>query len=352
MSSYLDFKKIQNFTLFGSLALVTVLFLWMVHPYFYPIFWAAVLAALFQPINAKLKKAWKLSGSLSAAVTELVIVLCIVLPLGVVISIVIQEILGLYHTFGNYQTFLSFQSSITKMVHWLPIKRVDVSQVITDQLAKFGSAASNYLYDWVTNSGQNTMYWVLTCFVMLYSLFFFLRDGEQMLKKLMHLLPLGDTYEKQLYQRFVSTARATLRGTFLIACVQGFLGAIDLWIAQIPGAAFWGVVMVVFACIPGIGSMAILVPTAIILVVTGAYWQAGVVVVGAFIAWMIDSFVRGPVVGHDIKMHSLLICCATIGGLATFGISGIVMGPVIAAFLVNLWKIYEEKYQVDLEREG
>jgi len=352
MSSYFDFKKIQTVTLFGSLGICTVLFLWMVHPYFYPIFWAAVLAALFHPLYKKLRASLHFSATLAAVSTEIVIILCIVLPLLVVVSIVIQEIFGIYNTFGNYQTFLNFQAYVIQTLHWLPLQNVNASQIVTDELAKLGTAASTYLYSWVTTSGQNTLGWVLTCFVMLYSLFFFLRDGEILLKRLMHLVPLGDTYEKQLYNRFVSTARATLRGTFLVSCAQGLLGAIEFWIAGIPGAAFWGVIMVVCACIPGISSMAILVPTGIVLLITGAYWQAGVIIAGAALAWIIDSFVRGPIVGHDIQMHSLLICCATIGGLATFGISGLVIGPIIAAFVVNLWKIYEEKYQVDLEREG
>ena len=168
----------------------------------------------------------------------------------------------------------------------------------------------------------------------------------------MHLLPLGDAYEARLYQRFVSTTRATLKGTILIGTIQGTIGGLALVIAGVPAALFWGVIMIMLSIIPGVGATVILLPTIIIQLATGNWWQAVLIAVAWGIASVVDNFLRGPLVGKDIQMHPLFIFFATLGGLLAFGVSGVVIGPVITAFLISIWQIYEEKYHQSLVKEG
>ncbi len=347
----IDFKKIQSYTFFGALIGITILFLWMLRPYVYPVFWAAVLAALFYPLYRRILGRVK-NANAAAALTEILILLIFIVPLAGIVSLLIQQAFSVYNTFGNRETFISFnaylQQTLSNPLLAPYLEKID----LTDKLSSFGTSASAFLYSFLTRSGQNTARWIIQLLIMLYTLYFFLKDGSQFLKKLMHLLPLGDAYEEQLYQRFVSTTRATLKGTIVIGVVQGGIGALAFLVTGVPAAVFWGVIMIVLSIIPGIGASVILLPTVIILLVLGQWWQAVIVLIALILAGTIDNVLRGPLVGKDTQMHPLFIFFATLGGLLTFGISGVVIGPVITALLISIWQIYEEKYHGDLVRAG
>jgi predicted PurR-regulated permease PerM len=167
----------------------------------------------------------------------------------------------------------------------------------------------------------------------------------------MHLLPLGDQYERRLYNRFVSTTRATLKGTLLIGLIQGSIGGLAFFITSVPATVIWTLIMVVLCIIPSVGASLILLPTAIVLLLLGNFWQAVVVLIALIIAGTIDNVLRGPLVGKDTQMHPLFIFFSTLGGLLAFGFSGIIIGPVITAFLLSIWEIYEQKYKTDLDKE-
>lgn len=351
----MDFKRIQNYTFFGLLIGISILFLWMLRPYFYPVFWAAVLAALFNPLYRRLLRAVRDKQSLAAALTEIIIVLLLVVPLLGVGVLVVQQSISIYSNFDQ-------QKSVETVAHYInliknaPLIDTVMSKVNVDdttkQLSSVGASASKWIYQVVASGGQYTAQWVIQLFIMLYTLFFFLRDGKKFLKQLMHLAPLGDRYELLLYERFVSTARATLKGTFLIGLMQGTIGGIAFAITGIPASLFWGMIMVVLAIIPGVGGSLVMIPALVIMLLLGNYWQAVVLLIGLVIGGTIDNVLRGPLVGKDAQMHPLLIFFATLGGLLAFGVSGIVIGPVITAFLLSIWKIYEEKYHSALEQAG
>ncbi|EKD78882.1 MAG: permease [uncultured bacterium] len=346
-----DFKKIQSYTFFVVLIGITILFLWMVRPYVYPVFWAAVLAALFYPMYQRIARRVKNNG-IAAGLTEVIILLILFIPLAGIVSLIAQQAVSVYQTFGNKETFVSLNVYVQELLSHPLIARYTGDIDLTEQLSSFGAAASKFLYSWLSAWGQNTARWVIQFFIMLYTLYFFLKDGPKFLKKLMHLLPLGDVYEERLYHRFVSTTRATLKGTVLIGAIQGTIGGLALVITGVPAAVFWGVIMVVLSIIPGVGASIVLIPTIVVLAIIGQWWQAVIVLIALIIASVIDNFLRGPLVGKDTQMHPLFIFFATLGGLLAFGISGVVIGPVITAFLMSIWQIYEEKYHGDLVREG
>lgn len=347
----IDFKKVQSVTFFSALIAITITFLWMLLPYVYPVFWAAVLAALFHPVYLRIFGAVK-KASLAAGLTEIIILLIFIIPLAGLVTLIVQQAISVYQAFGNRETFEAISKAIETFLAQPWLVRYTGPIDITERLSGFGDATSSFAYSIVTTGGQNTARWIIQFFIMLYTLFFFLKDGKSFLKRLMHLLPLGDEYEERLYQRFVSTTRATLKGTTLIGIVQGSIGGIALLITGVPAAIFWAVIMIVCCIIPGVGAAIVLVPTTIVFAITGQWWQAITVLVALGIASTVDNLLRGPLVGKDVQMHPLFIFFATLGGLLAFGISGVVIGPVITAFLISIWEMYEEKYHKDLVREG
>lgn len=346
----MNFKSIQSFTFSVALVGISLVFIWMLRSYMYPIFWAAVIAVLAQPLYARLLIVCKQKSGLAAAVTMMIVVLIFLIPAAGLLSLIIQQAFVVYKDFGNAETVASISATLNEFIQ-LPIINNVVGDInIQDAVSKWGSTISKYAYQFLASSGQDTARVLIQFFIMLYTLYYFIRDGKAILKKLMHLLPLGDQNERELFKRFVSTTRATLKGTLLIGAIQGIIGTVAFLICGIPAALFWGIIMVVLSIIPGIGATIVMVPAIIILLLTGNVWQAVVVLIALVIASLIDNVLRGPLVGKDTQMHPLLIFFATLGGLLSFGITGIIIGPVITAFFLSIWEIYAQKYKADLDK--
>jgi len=189
--------------------------------------------------------------------------------------------------------------------------------------------------------------------MMFYALFFFVRDGEVLLKKLMHLCPLGDRYEKILYAKFTSTVRATIKGTMTVGLLQGILGYLMFVLAGVKGAAIWGVLMIIMASIPAVGCYFIWLPIAIWEITVGnTTYGIAMILFGTLVIGTIDNLIRPLLVGRDTQMHPLMVLFSTLGGISVFGISGFVIGPVIASLLLAFWEMYDEYYKKDLDNNG
>ena len=169
-------------------------------------------------------------------------------------------------------------------------------------------------------------------FLMLYLLFFILRDGNTIMQHVHRAMPLRDDQERQLFNKFAEVSRATVKGTLVIALVQGFLGGFIFALLGIQGAVFWGVVMAILSLLPAVGTGLVWGPTAIFLLATGD-WGKGLILVtyGVLVIGLVDNLLRPILVGRDTKMPDYLVLFSTLGGLSLVGITGLVLGPVIAA---------------------
>jgi predicted PurR-regulated permease PerM len=182
-------------------------------------------------------------------------------------------------------------------------------------------------------------------FLMLYLLFFVLRDGDELMEQIIHALPLGDDRERALFSKFAEMARATIKGTLAVGLVQGFIGGVMFWALGIEGAVFWGVVMVLLSVLPLVGAGLIWVPAAIFMLVGGAYLKAAIIiVVGVLVIGLVDNILRPVLVGRDTKLPDYLILLSTLGGLTMFGISGFVIGPIIASLFLAIWVMFRVEY--------
>jgi predicted PurR-regulated permease PerM len=190
--------------------------------------------------------------------------------------------------------------------------------------------------------GQNTLAFFLQFFVMLYVLFFFLRDGAVILQRIRQTLPLDDALARHLGARFAVVARATLKGTFLIGAVQGLLGGIAFWVLDLRGPILWGVVMGLLSLLPAVGPPIVWLPAAIMLIATGS-WLKGVIliIIGTFVIGLVDNLLRPVLVGHDVGLPDYIILLSTLGGISMFGLSGVLIGPIIAALFFSVWHSFE-----------
>jgi predicted PurR-regulated permease PerM len=187
---------------------------------------------------------------------------------------------------------------------------------------------------------RGTVTFIANLVLMLYAMYFFLMDGPALLRTIMGYLPLSEPERARLVERFASVSISTLKSTVVIGMVQGFLGAIGLAVAGIPGAVFWGTIMTVFAMIPAVGTALVWVPAAIYLATMGktittiVFSLYFILVVGTA-----DNLLRPRLVGRGSQMHELLVLLSTFGGIMAFGVVGFILGPVIAALFITLWDI-------------
>ena len=330
------------------LLLVTVAFFGLIGDYILACFWAILLAILFHPTYDKFKKRFKQRENLAAGATVLVIILLVVIPVFTIGTLVVKESIAFFKMVESgevnvVQEFESMQKRLPILKEWLHGFGVEVNVEET----------KNSVWDGAINLGknlatgalgvtQNMFGFIVQFFVMLYILFFFLKDGDDLVKALVRVLPLGDKQEWKLIRRFANVARATVRGSLVVAMVQGALGGILFWAVGIQGAVIWAVIMTILSLLP-VGSGLIWGPAAIILMIQGDFVRGFIVLsVGAVVIGMVDNLLRPILVGRGAKMPDYLILLSTLGGLAWFGISGFVIGPVISAFFISCWQMLSE----------
>jgi predicted PurR-regulated permease PerM len=203
------------------------------------------------------------------------------------------------------------------------------------------SEGTQYIATQAFSLGQNTFEFVASLFITLYLAFFLIRDGEDMVKVVRRKVPLASEDKKELAAKFTTVVRATVKGTLLVAAIQGALGGIAFWFLGVKGALLWGVLMAFLSLVPAVGAALVWVPVALYFFFIGAYWQCiALVAWGVLVIGLVDNLLRPILVGKDTRMPDYVVMITTLGGLAVFGINGFVLGPAIAAMFMAVWHIY------------
>jgi len=212
---------------------------------------------------------------------------------------------------------------------------------IMENAGNAAKAAGGFLVAGVSRMTAGTAAFLLDLFVMLYAMFFFMRDGPKIVEKIFYYMPLEHKDEARVMQRLTSVTRATIKGTLVIGIIQGALAGLGFWVAGIGGAAFWGTIMTVLSIVPGIGAALIWVPGVVYLYITGQALAATLLLAWcAAVVGTVDNILRPMLVGKDAKMPDLLILVGTLGGLFLFGPIGFIVGPIVCGLFLTVWDIY------------
>lgn len=344
---------IQNVAFLLLVALTTAAFFALIKDFLMPVFWAAVLATVFHPLQQRYVDALRGRASAAALLTVATIVALVVLPLALLGLAMAREAMALQEqiTSGalDVRAPLRFLQRITPLVGgYLDRFGVDLDR-LAQQLSSAAVTVTQLLASRIVSLGQNVLQFTVLLFLALYVLFFFLRDGHRLIGTIIRALPLGDLRERRLLARFAEVTRATIKGTLVVGVVQGAIGGVAFWALGIPGPVFWGAVMTVLSILPAVGAAVVWLPAAVILLSLGQVVKAIVLVaVGVFVIGLVDNLLRPILVGRDVGMPDYVVLLATLGGLAVFGISGFVIGPVIAGFFLTVWGMFAEEQS----REG
>lgn len=345
------FDAIQRFLSLGVLAGVTILFAWVLWPFLMSIFWAVVLAILLFPLQTRLS--WHIKHkSLAALASMFVAIVVICLPLYLIGSLALNEAFDLYHSVAGGSTDIARITENPLVSQVLHVFDIDAAEAQAKVIA-WAQGAASYFGTQLLSVSLATLSTLLKVGVMLYLLFFFLRDGETLAKYFQRLIPLGDERERMLFKRFASTTRAVVKGTLIVALIQGLIGGILFAIAGIGSPVLWGAAMTLAATIPAIGAVIIWLPAGLLLIASGAIWQGALVLIGgALIVGSVDNVLRPILVGRDTAMPDALVLLSILGGIATFGMAGIIIGPVIAALFLSIWDLFGKDFGQELAERG
>ena len=331
---------------------VTVIFLAVIWPFLKPLLLGALLAGLCHPLYRWVLRVVGGRKSIAAILTLLLLILIVAGPISAFLGLVVRQAIGVSNdAFPWVQQHLGSASGFNAH-DWLAQRFPSLASYVPEQdqiassAARAAKATGGFLVAGAAQLTAGTATFLLNLFVMLYAMFYFLRDGRSILEKILYYTPLSPEDERRVLERLTSVTRATIKGTLVIGMIQGALAGLGFWVAGLGGAAFWGTVMALLSVVPGIGAALIWVPAVIYLYVVGQTLTATLLLVWcAAVVGTVDNILRPALVGKDAKMPDLLILVGTLGGLFLFGPIGFIVGPLVCGLFLTVWDIYGTTFQ-------
>lgn len=343
-------RHVENGGLILFLVLITAALGLVVSGFVVALLWAALAALLFQPLFRRLLARWPERRNLAAAVTLLILTVAVVIPALIIASLVVDQAAGVYAQIrGGQINFAAYFEQVhdalpDRIRQWLDSAGFGSFERAQSRLSQAVGSSASQLARRAFSLGANAAAFLLAFGVGLYVTFFLLRDGSRIGPAIVRALPLERPIAERLADKFVAVVRATIKGSGVVALVQGALGAITFWIVGVPAALLWGVLMAIAALLPAIGPAIIWAPVAVYLLATGAIWQAVVVVLsGVLVIGLADNILRPILVGRDAGLPDWLVLVTTLGGIDVLGLSGIVLGPLVAALFLTGWAVLTEQ---------
>jgi predicted PurR-regulated permease PerM len=342
-------ETLQDKSLTVLLGLVSIAFIWILLPFYGAVFWAVILGILFAPLQRRLQLKFGWQRNITSLLTLGICLVIAILPVIILSVLLVQEGTALYKSIESGD--LDIAGYVAHFKHSLPpyfqhlLDRFGVGELngLREKIIKSAVTGNEFVATQVFSVGQGTFDFVVSFFIMLYLLFFFLRDGAELARKVRSAVPLQEHQKRRLQLKFNRVVRATVKGNLLVAITQGALGGLIFWFLDIPSALLWAVLMAFLSLLPAVGAGIVWAPVVVFFLFTGAIWQGVVLgLFGVFVIGLVDNVLRPILVGKDTKMPDYLILISTLGGLAIFGLNGFVIGPLIAALFMSSWAIFIE----------
>ncbi|MGE5255762.1 MAG: AI-2E family transporter [Hyphomicrobiales bacterium] len=338
------------------LLFITSVFLAMIWPFLMTIIMAGIFSALARPLYRRLVRWLGGRRNLAAAVTLILIIFVVLLPLAGLLGAVTAEAIKVGETVRPWvQKQLAQPAAFSDLLEKIPFYEhlLPYKETLLQKAGELVGRLSSFLINSLSSVTVMTAQVIFMLFIFLYTMFFFLVDGDRILKRMLYYLPLKPVDEERMLDKFTSVTRATLKGVAVVGILQGALTGAAFAVIGIPSSIFWGTITAVMSLVPGIGTAIVWLPASIILAMGGHYGQAiGLFVFCSLAVGGLDNFLRPRLVGQDTRMHELLILFGTLGGILMFGPVGIIIGPIVSALVVTVWEIYGVAFKESLAEPG
>lgn len=313
----------------------------LARPFLPPLVWALAIAIITHPVYRRLSASIG-SPNFAAGLSVVLVAVILIAPVGLLAQQLGKEAARAAEwvqsgeALKNWQQFVGSHPKLAPLLSWAN--------------AQFGDSQNQgplqHGLTAVRSVLTGSVGVVVQLAVMLFFLFFLYRDRREALCAARSLVPLSEHEADQVFGRIADTIHATVYGTLVVAAVQGALGGLMFWWLGLPGALLWGLVMALVCVVPVLGSFVVWVPAAIFLAVSGSWGKALILAAwGTCVIGMIDNVLYPFLVGNRLRLHTAPVFVSIVGGLAIFGASGLIIGPVILSLTVALIDIWRRRTQ-------
>ena len=331
-------SKLQG--IFFTVLIVGVLFLSFLvfKPYLGALCIAVILRIVFDSFHEKILRFARGSENLAAVLSTLAIVFFIIVPLIVVGVFLLDDIQNLYLKIVSGNIDFSFVERLTSPAHdfikgFIPDFAVDLREYAREGLS--------FILTHIGSVFSSIVSLIFNFFLMLLALFYLFRDGKRFRKSVIFLSPLSDNYDESILVRLSEGVSSVVKGSLLVAIVQGALAALGFFIFGVPNPMLWGSFAAVAALVPNLGTAIVVLPAIAFLFWTGAAGSAfGLLVWGVVIIGLVDNILAPYLMKRGLKVHPFLVLLGVLGGFAFFGPLGFLVGPVLVALLMALLDMY------------
>ncbi len=349
-------KQIFSFTFFA----IVLILIWqlgvILSPFFYPIVWAVILTATFYPLYLKILAILKQRREPAAAVMTAMVMSIAVLP-------------ALYLIFLGINQGVQAYDSVTQWFREGRLRElgVSISQLpliggfsqelfgrlilsnkgqLESSVLEGGKVISSFLLSQGADLAKNALLFLTDFLVMIFTLFFLFRDGDRLYHGLYKAIPLDPDHKSKIFERMNGTISAVMQGTLLTALAQGTVAGLTYWALGVRFSIFLGAISAMFSLLPFGGTALVWIPVAGYLFFTGSIVKGFIMIgVGAGLVGLLDNLLQPFLIGNKARLPMLFLFFASLGGLASFGLLGLFLGPIILAVLLETFRIYQDEFQ-------
>ncbi len=319
---------------------------WILLPFYGAIMWSLIIAMLFAPVYRWLLPRFKRRRNVAAGLVMLLVLVVGVLPFALMTASLAREASVVYQHIdsGDWSPALYLRGLFDALPQWMTalLRSAGVADfdVLQSQVTTALAQGSRFIATQSFSIGLDTFAFVGSLGITLYLAFFLVRDGDELAQIVETALPVPTQYKRELVDKFMAVVRATLKGSLLVAAIQGTLGGIAFWLLGVTGALLWAVLMAFLSLLPLIGASLVWVPVAAYFLLVGAVWKTVVLIAyGVVVHGLVDNLLRPMLVGKDARMPDYVVMITTLGGMAVFGVNGFIIGPTIAAMFIAVWHL-------------
>lgn len=328
------------------------LFYVVISPFLVPIVWAMILAFVFYPVYRRLNHRLRGRKSLSALVMTAFVVILIVFPSVYILSMLTHEAISAYAFFenglktGRFQSILELkdhpiiQGLWNQLNQYVDLSEIDLNSLLLENVRRVSAFAINQ----TSRIIRGFSFIIVNFCLVIISLYYVFKDGDQLLRKIREAIPLVPQDRDLLFARLEEMVYATIYGGIFVALLQGFLGGVAFWFLGLSSAVFWGTIMAFLSFLPIVGPFLVWGPVVLYFFFQGSFLKGIVLLAwGGAVVGLSDNFLRPILISKRTKLHTMLLFFGVLGGMKSFGLLGLIVGPLVVTVCITILDIYSEK---------
>ncbi len=339
-----------------TLAGITILAAWVSAPVIVPLLLAALTAGLGEPLRTWLDRRLPGGRRISSGITTFLLVLLLLVPLASAVFLAARSLTELLsEQLDNTEPLRDAVEGSINRLRFGPLGAIVGPRGIADTDTVFEAVSETMggIVESLTEMALDVPRLALMFVIYLYALYFFLADGPMIRREIVSAIPLRGREKEEFSNTFLIVGKATMKGTLIIGAIQGTIGGLVFWFLGLPAPLLFGVLFALLAAIPNFGAILIWLPATIMLAAAGDLLRAVLMAVlgGGLIAGA-DYLIRPLIIKTDSQLHEVLALTGIIGGIAAFGVVGLLFGPIIMSLFVAIWRTFRGRFHTELEDLG